>query len=122
MTQIEYVPPGPPRDWLLEPLPLPEPEEELDDIADPLDLPEPDDEPLLLDEPLPEPDPKPLELDPDPDECAVVGMSLWTQTPSAENVFVPGMWIATVPVGASMRTTDSTSSSFICSSIRKSPA
>lgn len=68
--QIEYVPPEPPPDWLLEPLPLPEPDELDDDIDDPLDLlPEPDDEPLL-DEPLPEPDPEPepLELDPEPEE------------------------------------------------------
>jgi hypothetical protein len=74
-------------------------------------LPEPEDEPLLLDEPLPELEPEPLELDPEPEECAVAGMSLWTHTPSAENVFVPGMWMATVRVGASMRSTVSTSSS-----------
>ena len=48
-------------------------------------------------------------------------MSLWTHTPSASSVLVPGMWMATVRVGASMRTTDSTSSSFMCSLIRKSP-
>jgi len=115
-SQIEYVPPGPPLDWLLEP--LPEPEEELDDIDVPLDLlAEPDEDPLLED-PLPELDPEPLELDPEPEECAVAGMSLWTQTPSAENVFVPGMWMATVRVGASMRSTVSTSSSASRSPIR----
>jgi len=112
--------PEPPPDWLLEPLPLPEPDELDDDIDDPLDL-LPDDEPLLLEEPLPEPDPLPLELDPDPEEWAVAGMSLWTHTPSAEKVFVPGMWIATVRVGASMRSTVSTSSSARRSPIRKSP-
>lgn len=102
---------------LPEPLPEEDPE---DDIDDPLDLPEPDEEPLSLDEPLaePEPDPEPLELDPDPEDWAVAGMSLWTQTPSAENVFVPGMWIATVRVGASMRSTVSTSSSARRSPIR----
>ena len=123
--QIEYVPVPPPLE--LDPLPLPEPlpEEEPDDENDddPLDL-LPDD-PLPLDEPLPESDPEP---DPDPDPLpepdpepemlpdpeplwAVAGMSLWTQTPSARSVFVPGMWTATVRVGASMRFTDSTSSS-----------
>lgn len=87
-------------------------------MDDPLDLPlEPDDDPLL-DEPLPEAEPEPLELDPEPDDCAVAGMSLWTQTPSAEKVFVPGMWIATVRVGASMRSTVSTSSSARRSPIR----
>lgn len=99
---------------------LPEPLPEELDIDDPLDLlPDPDDEPLL-DDPLPEPDPDPdpLELDPEPDDCAVAGMSLWTQTPSAEKVFVPGMWIATVRVGASMRSTVSTSSSARRSPIR----
>lgn len=111
------MPVPPPLDWLLEPLPLPEPDEELDDMDDPLDLLA--DEPLLLlDEPLPEPDPEPLELDPDPEEWAVAGMSLCTQTPSAENVFVPGMWMATVRVGASMRSTVSTSSSASRSPIR----
>jgi len=115
MPQIEYVPPGPPLDWLLEPLPLPEPEE-LDDIDEPLDLLA--EEPLLLDDPLPEPDPEPLELEPEPEEWAVAGMSLWTQTPSAEKVFVPGMWMATVRVGASMRSTVSTSSSARRSPIR----
>jgi hypothetical protein len=109
--------PEPPPDWLLEPLPLPlpEPEEELDDIDDPLDL-LPADEPLLLEEPLPETEP--LELDPEPEEWAVAGMSLWTQTPSAEKVFVPGMWMATVRVGASIRSTVSTSSSASRSPIR----
>lgn len=116
-----------------EPLPLPEPlpDEEPDDENDddPLDL-LPDD-PLPLDEPLPEPDPEPDPLpepEPDPEPLpepeplwAVAGMSLWTHTPSASRVFVSGMWMATVRVGASMRTTDSTSSSFRCSSIRKSP-
>jgi hypothetical protein len=114
------VPVPPPLDWLLEPLPLPEPEEELDVIDDPLDLlaePE-DDEPLLLEEPLPELEPEPLELEPELVEWAVAGMSLWTQTPSAENVFVPGMWMATVRVGASMRSTVSTSSSASRSPIR----
>ncbi|GJQ29683.1 MAG: hypothetical protein HBSAPP03_15670 [Phycisphaerae bacterium] len=111
------MPVPPPLDWLLEPLPEPEPEEELDDIDDPLDLLA--DEPLLLlDEPLPEPEPEPLELDPDPEEWAVAGMSLWTQTPSAENVFVPGMWMATVRVGASIRSMVSTSSSARRSPIR----
>lgn len=102
----------------LDPLPLPDPLPE-DDIDEPLDLPEPDEEPLL-DDPLPEPepDPEPLELDPEPDDCAVAGMSLWTQTPSAEKVFVPGMWMATVRVGASMRSTVSTSSSARRSPIR----
>lgn len=114
--QIEYVPPGPPLDWLLDPLPLPDPEEELDDIDDPLDLLA--DDPLLLDDPLPELEPEPLELDPEPEEWAVAGMSLWTQTPSAENVFVPGMWMATVRVGASIRSTLSTSSSARRSPIR----
>jgi hypothetical protein len=115
--QIEYVPVPPPLDRLLEPLPLPEPDEELDDIDDPLDLlPEPEDEPLLLEDPLPEPEP--LELDPEPEECAVAGMSLWTQTPSAENVFVPGTWMATVRVGESMCSTVSTSSSASRSPIR----
>lgn len=105
---------------------------EVENEDDPLDLP-PDDEPLL-EEPLvdpdidpdPEPDPEP-EPEPDPEDdpleplWAVAGMSLWTQTPSARSVFVPGMWMATVRVGASIRTTESTSSSFMCSSIRKSP-
>ncbi|MBX3410393.1 MAG: hypothetical protein KF859_10975 [Phycisphaeraceae bacterium] len=117
-NQIEYVP-VPPDPLELDPLPLPEPLPDEDDIDDPLDLPEPDDKPLLLDDPLPEPDPEPLELDPDPDDCAVsAGMSLWTHTPSAENVFVPGMWMATVRVGASMRSTVSTSSSARRSPIR----
>lgn len=70
----------------------------------------PADEPLL-EEPLPELEPEPLELDPEPEEWAVAGMSLWTHTPSAKSVFVPGMWMASVRVGASIRTTDSTSSS-----------
>jgi hypothetical protein len=93
-----------------EPLPLDEP------------LPEPEPDPDPEPEPLPEPEPEPEPL-PEPDPlCAVAGMSLWTQTPSASSVFVPGMWMATVRVGASILTTDSTSSSFMCSSIRKSPA
>lgn len=94
----------------LDPLPLPEPLPDDDDIDDPLDLPDPDDDPLL-DDPLqePDPDPEPLELDPEPDDCAVAGMSLWTHTPSAEKVFVPEMWMATVRVGASMRSMVSTS-------------
>lgn len=123
---------------LPEPLPEdddPDVEPEVENDEDPLDL-LPDDDPLL-EEPLldpdidpdPEPDPDPLpEPEPDPDDplpepelWAVAGMSLWTHTPSARSVFVPGMWIATVLVGASIRTTDSTSSSFMCSSIRKSP-
>lgn len=119
-SQIEYVPPGP-LEGLLAPvkLPLPEPEEELDDIDEPLDLlAQPDEDPLLLDDPLPELEPEPLELEPEPEECAVAGMSLWTQTPSAEKVFVPGMWMATVRVGASMRSTVSTSSSARRSPIR----
>lgn len=116
---------------LPEPLPEDEPEDEKED--DPLDL-LPDD-PLPLDDPLPDPDPEPEpepepdplpdpdpepepEALPDPELWAVAGMSLWTQTPSARSVFVPGMWMATVRVGASMRTTDSTSSSSIRSSIR----
>ncbi len=98
----------------IENVPVPPPLE-LDDIDDPLDLlPELDDELL----PEPEPDPELLELAPDPEECAVAGMSLWTQTPSAEKVFVPGMWMATVRVGASMRSTFSTSSSARRSPIR----
>ncbi|MCE7888103.1 MAG: hypothetical protein DYH12_00105 [Sorangiineae bacterium PRO1] len=116
--QIENVPVPPPLE--LEPLPLPEPLPDDDDIDDPLDFPlDPDDEPLL-DDPLPEPDPEPepLELDPEPDDCAVAGMSLCTHTPSAEKVFVPGMWMATVRVGASMRSTVSTSSSARRSPIR----
>ena len=129
----------------LEPLTLPEPlpdeeddpdiEPEVENEEDPLDL-LPDDDPLLdeplLDpdmdpdpepeaDPLPEPEPDPDEALPEPELWAVAGMSLWTHTPSASSVFVPGMWMATVRVGASMRTTDSTSSSFMCSSIRKSP-
>lgn len=112
--QMEYVPVPPPLE--LDPLPLPDPLPE-DDMDEPLDLPEPDEEPLL-DDPLPEPEPEPLELDPEPEDCAVAGMSLWTQTPSAEKVFVPGMWMATVRVGASMRSTDSTSSSARRSPIR----
>ena len=124
---------------LPEPLPDeeddPDIEPEVENEDEPLDL-LPVDDPLL-DEPLldpdmdpdPEPEPDPLpepELDPDdalpePELWAVAGMSLWTHTPSASNVFVPGMWMATVRVGASMRTTDSTASSFMCSSIRKSP-
>jgi len=96
-------------------------------MDDPLDLlPEPDDDPLPLDEPLPEPDPLPDPdpeadplADPDPELCAVsTGMSLWTHTPSAENVFVPGMWMATVRVGDSTRSTVSTSSSASRSPIR----
>lgn len=87
------------------------------DIADE----ENEDDPLdLLPEPLPDPDPDPEpdadpdpEPDPDPDAelCAGAGMSLWTQTPSARRVFVPGTWTATVRAGASIRSTDSTGSS-----------
>lgn len=117
---MENVPVPPPLE--LDPLMLPEPlPEDDDDIDDPLDLlPEPEDDPLPLEDALPEPDPEPepLELDPEPDEWAVAGMSLWTQTPSAEKVFVPGMWMATVRVGASMRSTLSTSSSARRSPIR----
>jgi len=84
MTQIEYVPVPPPLE--LDPLPLPEPLPEEDDIDDPLDFPLDPDEDPLLDDPLPEPDPdpEPLELNPEPDECAVAGRSLWVHTPSAE--------------------------------------
>ncbi|MBX3408173.1 MAG: hypothetical protein KF869_15580 [Phycisphaeraceae bacterium] len=108
--------PGPLLEADLLPEPLDEPEDEKDD--DPLDLP---DEPEPLLEPDPEPDADAEIPLPDPEEAAVAGMSLWTHTPSAEKVFVPGMWIATVRLGASMRTTDSTSCSFLCSSIRTSP-
>ena len=119
---------------LPEPLPDaeddPEDDPEVENEDDPLDL-LPEDEPLLepdMDpdpepepDPLPEPEPDPDDALPDPELWAVAGMSLWTHTPSASSVLVPGMWMATVRVGASMRTTDSTSSSFMCSSIRKSP-
>lgn len=108
----------------------PEVEPDVENEEDPLDL-LPDD-PLLLDEPLvdpdpepdpevlpePEPDPEPLTLEPDELWAVSPGMSLWTQTPSARSVFVPGIWMATVRVGASTRTTDSTSSSSIRSSMR----
>lgn len=104
--------------------PLPDDEPDVENEDDPLDL-LPDDDPLV-DEPLVEPDVDPLpdlepefeplpEADPllDPDEPLTAvwfaGMSLWTQTPSARSVFVPGMWMATVRVSASIRTTDSTS-------------
>ena len=109
---------------MLDPLP----EEEEDDIEEPLDLPlDPDDELLGVPLPDPEPDPElvaepdaeaPLELTADVAGAVSPGMSLWTQTPSAEKVFVPGMWMATVRVGASMRSTDSTSSSARRSPIR----
>lgn len=114
------------------PDPLPDDDPEVDpDVEnedDPLDL-LPDD-PLLLDEPLvdpdsepdpevlPEPEPEPLALEPDELGAVSPGMSLWTHTPSAKSVFVPGMWMATVRVAASIRTTDATSSSCIPSSIR----
>lgn len=121
-------------DPLTLPEPLPEEEPEVEKEDDPLDL-LPDDPPL--EEPLVDPDIDPLPdwdsgAEPLPELEALVaadpltavwfaGMSLWTQTPSARSVFVPGMWMATVRVGASIRTTDSTSSSFMCSSIKKSP-
>lgn len=105
---------GPLLDAPLDPL------EELDAEKDeePLDL---LDEALLdpeLDEgePLPDPEAEPL-----PELLAVAGRSLWTQTPSASRVLVPGMWMAAVRAGASIRTTETTSSSCICSSIKKSP-
>ena len=78
------------------PEPLDEPEDEKDE--DPLDFPE-EPEPLL--EPDPEPDADAEMPLPDPEEAAVAGRSLWTQTPSASRVLVPGMWMATVLVGAS---------------------
>lgn len=128
-TDPDPVPPE--LDPLTLPEPLPEDDPEVENEDDPLDL-LPDDP--LLEEPLvdpdvepdPDPDPEPEpEADPDDEALeplwAVAGMSLWTQTPSARSVFVPGMWMATVRVGASIRTTESTSSSFMCSSIRKSP-
>lgn len=115
------------------PDPLPDDEPEVENEDDPLDL-LPDDDPLvdepLVDpevDPLPDSEPEPEPL-PDPEPLVNVddpltavwfaGMSLWTQTPSAKSVFVPGMWIATVRVGASTRITDSTSSSSMCSSMR----
>lgn len=128
--------PDPLPDLLLEPLPLPDPLEEpevdpeVEKDDEPLDL-LPEEDPLL-DEPLvdpdiepdPEPDADPLP-EPEPDEPLTAvwfaGMSLCTHTPSASSVFVSGMWMATVRAGASMRTTASTSSSFMRSSIRKSP-
>lgn len=143
-SQAENVPVPPLAVLASLPLPGPLPDVEADEPDgeaedekedDPLDL-LPDEEPLL-DEPLPEPDREPL---PDWDSGAeplaepeafvaaeplwavwFAGRSLWTHTPSASSVFVPGMWMAAVRVGASIRTTDSISSSFICSSIRKSP-
>jgi hypothetical protein len=106
------VPNPPEDDPLLDPLALPLPEEEKDDK--PLDLlAEPDEDPLL-DDPLPELEPEPLELEPEPDEWAVAGMSLWTHTLSAEKGFVPGMRVAIVHVEASMCSTVSTSSSASC--------
>jgi len=106
---VAIVPDPLPEEPLPEPLPLPLPEEEKDD--EPLDLPE---DPLL--EPLPDPEPDPLPLLPDPlDACVassrMLDTSLWTHTPSAENVFVPGMWMATVRVGASTCSTVCTRSS-----------
>lgn len=66
--------------------PLEEPEEEKDE--EPLDLP---DEPEPLLEPDPEPDADAERPLPEPEEAAVAGRSLWTQTPSAIRVLVPGM-------------------------------
>lgn len=76
--------PLPDSDWLSEP--LEEPEEEKDE--DPLVLP---DEPEPLLEPDPEPDADAEMPLPDPEDAAVAGRSLWTQTPSASRVLVPGM-------------------------------
>src|SRR5690606_27759560 len=110
--------------------PLPEPLEDPEDENDeePLDL----SDPLPLPEPKPDPEPEPdtlaeaealpdPELLPGPELCAVAGRSLWTHSPSARSVVVPGMWMATVRAGASMRTTDSTGSSLRWSSIEWSP-
>lgn len=66
--------------------PLEEPDDEKDD--EPLDLP---DEPEPLLEPDPEPDADAEMPLPEPEEAAVAGRSLWTQTPSASRVLVPGM-------------------------------
>lgn len=104
------IDPEPLLDWLEDADPLPEllldgePEVELDDENedDPLDL-LPD--PLLLDDPLldalTEPevlsdsDSEETELDSlnslSTSEPPVAGRSLWTQTPSAHSVLVPGM-------------------------------
>jgi len=119
---------------LADPLPDDDPdvEPDVENEDDPLDL-LPEDDPLLDEplvdpdmdpdpepepDPLPEPDPEPDDALPEPELWAVAGMSLWTHTPSASSVFVPGMWMATVRVAASIRTTDSTTSSPIRSSIR----
>ena len=103
---------------------------EADALAEPLDEPDDDKEEEPFDlpdepEPLLEPDPEPdtdAEMPlPEPEEAAVAGRSLWTQTPSASRVLVPGMWMATVLVGASTRSTCSTGSSLNWSSTRRSP-
>ena len=127
---MEYVPVPPP--LVLDPLPLPEPLPEELEKDDPLDLPDPLpdelDDPDVEPEPVPEPDPGPDADALAPDDCAVAsatplvwfsaGRSLWVHTPSAEYTFVPGTWMATVRVGASTFTTDSTSSSASRSPIR----
>lgn len=106
-SELVCVPPDP----LLEDDPDPEPDPDDENEDDPLDL-LPEDEPLeepdpLL-EPLPDPLPEPLpDPEPEPEPEAPVSpeppppLSLWTQTPSARNVLVPGIWIATVRAGAS---------------------
>lgn len=102
---------------------------EADALAEPLDEPDDDKEEEPFDlpdepEPLLEPDPEPdtdAEMPlPEPEEAAVAGRSLWTQTPSASRVLVPGMWMATVRVGASTRSTRSTGSSLNWSSTTRS--
>lgn len=119
--------PGEPLE-LLDADPDPEPDDENDD--EPLDL-LPGDDPLdELPEPLPDPDPLP-EPDPLPDPPELFDspgvppgplspVSLWTQTPSARNVLVPGMWMATVRAGASTRSTVSTISLLRSASMRQS--
>lgn len=77
--------PGPLLEAEALPEPLDDPEEEKDE--EPLDLP---DEPEPLLEPDPEPDADAEMPLPEPEEAAVAGRSLWTQTPSASRVLVPG--------------------------------
>lgn len=80
-----------------------------------------DHDPELEPDPLSEPDPVADETIPEPELETVASMSLWTLTPSAKSALVPGMWMDMVRAGASMRSAQSTSSSFMCSSITNSP-